>query len=480
MSITTSDLMIRTQVTEDQLSATLVIAGDVDRDVLNAGLIREVVDQAQVVRTDAVEAAIEALVASPPPAGITARIEIARGQRVRHGEDGRIHWLVDDLVAADADEQSFYERSAFITVTASQVLGRIIPPTPGKDGMTVTGVVLSARDGTKATLKTDDSVRIEDDGRIVALTDGVLSRGNGRVSIQKRLVVKNNVDFSTGNVDFQGDVHIQKDVRDCFSVKATGSVDVAGRVEAATVECGGDLIAHGGATGRNRGSVQVGGDLLAKYLDAVQGRIGGDLKVQREVLNCDLLVLGHVQSSHGSIIGGRLTVQGRIRVATLGSPAAVPTELILDTVPRLEPFAVELQRLIERIDKQRTLRQQELLQLKSLCVRGNVPEPIRQQLAQLLAVIRRLDQQYERAKTTIDALHQRIAEHRTFDVTVERCIHAGVMLTLGGRSYRITNDLKGPVTFRRDANGVPIYVRGDHATGLLAQISSSRVADKAA
>jgi uncharacterized protein (DUF342 family) len=477
MSVTTSPLSLRTELSEDQLTATLVIAGDVDRALLDAGLIHDVLDQAHVVRSAEVEAAVATLLAAPPPAGKTAHVVVSRGRAVRHGQDGRIEWSVDHAEDEPVDaDRSFYDRSAFVTVRPDQVLGRIIPPTPGRDGVTVTGVVLTARQGRPAALKTDDSIRIEPDGRIVAATEGILHRANDRVSIQQRLVVESNVDFSTGNVDFHGDVTIKRDVRDCFTVKAGGAVEVAGRIEAATIECGGDLLAHGGVTGRGRGRVNVGGDLLARYLDAVQGCIDGDLKVQREMLNCDLVICGQIASPHAAIIGGKFIVQGKVHVSTLGSAAAVPTELVLGTVPRLDPFAARLAQLVSCIQERLADRQRMFDQLRGLCVRGNTPHTLREQLSTLVADIARLDQQRQRAVDTHEALTKRIADVSTFRVVVERCAHAGVMMTYGDRTYRLTDDVIGPVWFGRNSDGAPVYGRGDKMLGRLVQIASSRLA----
>ena len=41
--------------------------------------------------------------------------------------------------------------------------------------------------------------------------------------------------YNTGNIDYQGDVHIHGDVRGTFTVKATGNITIDGLVEAAYI-----------------------------------------------------------------------------------------------------------------------------------------------------------------------------------------------------------------------------------------------------
>ena len=44
-------------------------------------------------------------------------------------------------------------------------------------------------------------------------------------------VVPGDVDFSTGNIDFIGSVKVMGSVRNGFSVKAEGNVEIMGRLE---------------------------------------------------------------------------------------------------------------------------------------------------------------------------------------------------------------------------------------------------------
>ncbi len=57
------------------------------------------------------------------------------------------------------------------------------------------------------------------------------------------------MDFSTGNIDFEGDVRVLKGIRDIFEVRATGNIEVGGLIEASTIDAGGSVFAKGGMAG---------------------------------------------------------------------------------------------------------------------------------------------------------------------------------------------------------------------------------------
>lgn len=473
MNAVVTELALRVEVSEDQLAATVVIGPDVDRALLTFELLRDLAQRSGVAITDAVQERLRQIESNPPQPGKAHRLALAQGRAARHGKDGRVEWAARQSVEA----QSHYERSAFVTVEAGQCIGRIVPPTRGVDGITVSGQVLTARHGRPADLKLDETIQCEEDGRLIARTAGLLSASARRARIAKALAIPGNVDFSTGNVDFDGDVIINGGVRDCFSVKATGNIRVVGLIEAASIESEGELDAQGGFAGRERGQCRIGGDLRARYLDRVSGRIGGDLIVQREIINCRLTIFGSVTAPHGAIIGGSLVVQGPIHVACLGSAAAVPTELILETVPRLQPTADELQNLLEQFLQHRQRCDAQYQNLRKLCGTGRVPDAVQAQLDPFVRTLERLDGRIQRGQTVLSALQRRIDERKRLLVNVDRTIHAGTIFVVGGRAFRVTDDLKGPLTIRRDADsGAIVYARGDKTLGLLPQVTTSRPA----
>ena len=68
-------------------------------------------------------------------------------------------------------------------------------------------------------------------------------------------MIKGNVDYDYGNIDFNGSVHITGSVLPGFTVKAKGDIVVDKNVEDAYLEAGGDINVKMGISGK--GSCKV-------------------------------------------------------------------------------------------------------------------------------------------------------------------------------------------------------------------------------
>ncbi len=397
--------------------------------------------QAEIPVTPEVERRVDEALSRLAP-NTELRVVVAEARPPEHARDGFVRWHVgpeaDPPVATDATETDadtdadasdtdtdvqidHYARTSYVMVSEGQTLGEIVPPTEPVDGCDVKGRPLPGKRGRAAKFRHDETIEMREDGAIVALAEGVLSTTLGRWGVRDYLQIPGYVDFSTGNIDFSGDIEVVRGVRDCFTVRAEGNLEVQGLIEAAHLHTRGSLHARGGVAARERGTLTTGGDLTAKYLDGATVDVGGTMRVLREIINCDCTVHGDVESPNATLIGGRLTGVGRIRVATAGSPAGVTTDLVLGRVPRLEAKLGECVRLIEQVARQRE----------------SAPEgtPERQ----------RMDERVRQLEETRARIREMIESERTIDVWVSLVIHAGTRFVLDGVALRLREDVHGPV-----------------------------------
>jgi uncharacterized protein (DUF342 family) len=255
-------------------------------------------------------------------------------------------------------------------------------------------------------------------------------------------------------------VSIGRGVRDCFLVKATGSVEVKGLIEAATIEAGLDLNALGGFAGRERGHVIIGRNLLGKYLDNVYGHVKQDLSIDREVINCELIINGDIRSPRGSIIGGRVAPTGVVEIGSLGSNAGVVTELVIGSVPALEPFAATLEGFVHTLtaDKQKITDEQDLI--KKLTNKNRMTATDRERQTEFMFALSNIETNLNKALRTLDSVSAEIEKRRRVDVTVHHMVHPNVTLIFEGCRYKVYNDLKGPVRFYMDGK-LFVYRQGE-------------------
>ncbi|HZW11435.1 MAG TPA: FapA family protein [Phycisphaerales bacterium] len=252
-----------------------------------------------------------------------------------HGEDARIEWRpgydpeqpVDGPAAPSEGRVDHYTKQCFIRVAPEDHLATVRTATRGVDGRDVTGCPIAAKPGSPLGLEIDQSIRVLPDGRLVAQRAGRLRVAGSRLLVDPMLDVNGTVDFHTGHIDFQGDVHIREDIRDRFRVRASGSIAVDGLVDACHLECGKDLFAPRGIAGRGEGSIRVGQDAVVGYLDQLTGAVGRTLRFRRSIRRCVLTVGGDLMGESGSLVSGTIIVAGSVQVAEIGSPAEAPTEL---------------------------------------------------------------------------------------------------------------------------------------------------------
>ena len=152
-------------------------------------------------------------------------------------------------------------------VNKGQVLATKTPLGMGMPGKSVLGEEIPARDGRDAHLRAGNNTLLsEDELHVVSLIDGQPSIDGSRISVQPIIVIAGDVDFSTGNINFQGSVKIGGNVLPGFTVKATQDVEVGGVLESASVEAGGRVSVKGGV--RQHSVITAHGDVTVKFVDS--------------------------------------------------------------------------------------------------------------------------------------------------------------------------------------------------------------------
>lgn len=462
---------LQAEISGDKFTATLIVPAGFPAAAVTTDACTTTLQTAGVLVTAEVAQACRAVVSDVETHGTKheRRVVVARAVDPVDGQPGRIDWLI---VQHDNDIRSHYDRCAFTMVRRGQVVAAIIDPTPPRDGHDVTGQPLSAKPGAPVVLQFDETLVRDSRGRLVAQIDGALDRSKPVLRIRNLLHIRGDVDFSTGNIDFIGDVIIDKGVRDRFVVRSGGSVHCNGVIEAATIECLGDLTTRGMA-GRERGTATTASNLHARYLDNVTAFVGHDLCVEKSIVNCETIVHGSLKSPRATLIGGRHTVTGPVTLFNVGSPANVPTHIILGTVPRLDPFYHRLVDLVTRLGERQAKLQEEHQMILQTPSRSAAQQS---RLAELGFEISRCSDAHLRGKATLGRLRRRMAEIRTVHLSVSHVLHLGVVISICGQHYRVREDFKGPLTIEMDRASQPVIRCGERPFGPLNLIAELKAA----
>lgn len=330
---------------------------------LDADMLRQALDR-QKVSYGLQEEALNAL----PKAGdrYFRLILAARGEKPVDGEDGYVEdefpRTQERKLKVDEHNHVDYMNIEFIhNVSEGGVICRIFAETAGTPGRTVQDKAIPAKKGKSPDIPKGNNTRVSEDGKtLVATMAGHVEFSGRDFQVKPVLTIPGNVDFSVGNIDFLGDVRINGDVCSGFTVKASGTINVDGVVEASTVEAGKDLILAKGVQGNSQAVIRSHRNVFAKYLE--NSSIYARMNLETECLiNCEVYCGGgvSVKSGHKSIIGGKVFAGHEVNAGVVGSRVGNQTEITLGGSPcdafdydALDREIESLEQMIVRTERQ--------------------------------------------------------------------------------------------------------------------------------
>ncbi len=449
---------ILARVNSDKTEARLVIKPGFDQDMVTSATLLAIATGAGLHASPSVECAIEDFVATYVPGSEDIEVVISTATLPEQGVDGWIEWCdgYDPACLACADENDkgkvdHYLGQNYIEVVPGDILGVLHNPTDGADGMDVLGGCLKATPGKSSPIKMHSTLDLDAEGKITVNTRGVVSLQNDQLEIVQLLVIPGCVDFSSGHIDFAGSVTIRNAIRTGFRVNVEGDVQVGGLIEAAEVVCLGDLVAKQGMAGKGRGRIEVGGDVVATYLEEVGGVIQGDLKIRNSLIGCDLEIHGDVDSASGVIRGGALNIAGVIKAKTLGAESSPATRIYLGQVPRLQKCLDAAQEQVSAASKALEINKLEYEKIISSSSMGSADK---ERATELMFEIQELEDSIPESISTIDRAKLSIKQSRKLNVEVASGICSGVELVVGDQLIAFDKTIVGAVSIFWDNEGL--------------------------
>jgi uncharacterized protein (DUF342 family) len=231
-------------------------------------------------------------------------------------------------IAADREEAIDYKaRSPFQLIKKGDVLARIVPKQEGVFGIDVKGKKVQY--GKKSVKNPRPGKNAEIVGKaILATCSGRFVFSPDSFSIIEVLSVAGDVDYSTGHIDFPGDVLVSGEIKRGFKIKAGGSLYCNRVIEATEVVCGGDLVTNQGILGRGSGIVKAGGGIKARFIENCFVEAKKTISISTGCLNSLVHSLDNVDAgARGVIVGGVVIAQNGVTTGQLGSEAGTHTEV---------------------------------------------------------------------------------------------------------------------------------------------------------
>ena len=282
---------------------------------------------------------------------------VAEGKPAVDGENGKFTYYfrkeVDRRPKVLPDGSVDYKSmELFEAVKKDSLIAEYHPATLGMFGYDVKGQLISPKRGKELIpLRGQGFMMTEDRKQYYSLMDGIieLDEFEGKLSIRNLYTVPGNVDASTGNINFNGDVNIMGNIEAGFAVIASGNVVVDGHCEGCRISAGKDVVIRKGCQGQGIGEIVAGGQITGQFFESAKLFAKGDIEASY-LLNCQLRTEGHllVEGRKGVIIGGYTCAKNGVSCFGLGNIAEVKT--ILEVGIDKEDMAA-YQELGKKIDK---------------------------------------------------------------------------------------------------------------------------------
>lgn len=282
---------------------------------------------------------------------------IADGEKPVEGCDGRIDYLFNtnpDTRPALREDGTvdFFNLQIISSCKEGDVVARLTPAEHGKNGRDVFGKEVQPREVFEPKFSYGHNLKVSDDGlELISELSGNVTLVDDKVFVSNIYEV-NDVDTSTGNIEYDGDVHVAGSVKAGFSVKASGNVDVKGVVEGAYVEAGGDIIIARGMNGMSRGKLVAGRNVISKFIEnstvEAAGYVHSEAILHSNIISkSDIVVTG----KKGFITGGSIHALGNVEAKTIGSEMGVDTDIQVGADPTVKLKAAAMEQEIKDNNK---------------------------------------------------------------------------------------------------------------------------------
>lgn len=237
-------------------------------------------------------------------------------------------------------------------IQKGQVLATLEPEDLGKPGLNVYGELIKQPSYIKLKLKYGKNISLsEDKCSITSDVDGHASVVEGKVFVSNIYEVQD-VDTSTGNIEFEGNVIVKGNVRSGFEIVARGNIEVYGVVEGATLIAGGQIILKRGIQGMSKGLLKAGSNIITKFIESAHVEAEGFVQTE-SILHSTVAAKGEVivQGKKGFVTGGVVTSQTGLSAVSIGSPMGSATRIEVGIDPAMRERQQALLQEVEEMQK---------------------------------------------------------------------------------------------------------------------------------
>jgi uncharacterized protein (DUF342 family) len=262
---------------------------------------------------------------------------IASGTEPEDGADGYYIWDVErnlNVMPRETEDGNgdFQSVTWFERVAKGQTLATYYPATAGKEGMTVKGEKIPARDGKEQPQLAGTGFHVLEDGRTyVADTDGRVMIQGLQMRVEELLVLDSLDAEAPEDIVYDGSVHIRGNIENSHSISVTGDIIVDGYIKDSSLKSGGNILVRRGMNSVvGGGKLKAAGNILGGYFESVELEAGKNIYLTSS-LNSVLKAGGGIITfgSKGGIVGGCAYAERGFCISGAGNEMGKATSLVI-------------------------------------------------------------------------------------------------------------------------------------------------------
>ncbi|SFB66946.1 DUF342 domain-containing protein [Butyrivibrio sp. YAB3001] len=378
------------------------------------------------------------------------RILIAEGKAVKQGVNASVeyHFTVNNRpkpALRDDGSVDYFNLNLINNVKEGDLLATLHPEIPGEPGINIHGENIRPASVKPAHIKYGKNTQLSDDKLTLTATKaGHVTIKEEKVTVSDVLVLEN-VDLATGNIDCEGSVEVKGIVASNFSVKAGGNIVVKGIVEDATLISGADVILERGV--KAGGNISADGNIVVKFVEnatlAAKGGITSECILHSTVTSGTEI---NVTGKKGFIAGGKVCAADKIQAKVLGSEMGANTIIEVGADPQIKIRLKELQKEMAESQKKIEGIKPTVEGFSKMIKAGAklTPDQIAN-VQKLIALNKTLTEQVQKDSEEYTNLMEKLAEQKDAEVIVEGTAYPGTTVNIGELSMIV----KKPVQYSR-------------------------------
>ncbi len=363
---------------------------------------------------------------------------MAKGVPPINGKDAKIEYFFNTThnLKPKKNEDgtvNYHELNTISHVEKGQLLARLHREEPGKPGIDVYGNEINGRQLKVLKLEYGNNITLsEDETEIYSDVTGHASLVNHKVFVSDVFEVPADVDNTTGNIVYDGNVLIKGNVKSGFSVRAKGDIIIEGVIEGAYLHAGGQIIVKRGIHGMAKGKVEADNNIITKFIENATVSSGGFVETE-SILHSNVSAATDIRVSgrKGFVNGGVIRAGNLVEAQTIGSEMGAATRIEVGVDPNVKARYGEIQKEMAQIGKELDKMRPILVSFNEKVQKREPITPERMQQVQSIAQSFKAKQQQLNAhRTEFRELNEVIQMSQGAKIKVKGNIYPGVSIQI--------------------------------------------------